>query len=251
MKSDDAWKKIGQNDPYWGVVTHDKYRAENIDEKLVNEFFSSGEEYIHRVFEDIKYYLEMQSFFPKHALDFGCGVGRLLIPMAKRCEHVTGMDVSPAMLKEAKKNCDSRFLNNVEFVTYDDELTQLKGYYDFINTYIVLQHIENKRGKHIIKNLLEHLMPNGVGAIHVTYKRIDRNDLFHTSVGWLRVKFKPINMAINFIKHRKLDEPYILMTNYNLNWLFATLYNYGVEYIFARQTNHSQHLGIVIYFKKK
>lgn len=39
----------------------------------------------------------------KHALDFGCGVGRLTQALAAHFDEVTGVDISPSMIKLAKK----------------------------------------------------------------------------------------------------------------------------------------------------
>ena len=41
------------------------------------------------------------TFAPSRTLDFGCGVGRVAIPLARRFEHVVGLDVSPGMLTRA------------------------------------------------------------------------------------------------------------------------------------------------------
>ncbi len=79
------------------------------------------------------------------ALDFGCGVGRLVIPLSKIAESVTGVDVSESMLNEAISNCDNQNVNNANFIKADDNLSMLSGKYDFIHSYIVFQHIPTKR----------------------------------------------------------------------------------------------------------
>ena len=61
----------------------------------------------------------------KSSLDFGCGVGRLIIPFARVFEHVTGVDISPAMLEIAQRNCLEQGIHNVEFVRSDDELSRV------------------------------------------------------------------------------------------------------------------------------
>ena len=55
-------------------------------------------------------------FERRAALDYGCGVGRLTLPLAERCEHVYGVDVSPSMLREAARNAARMGLPNVEWV---------------------------------------------------------------------------------------------------------------------------------------
>jgi ubiquinone/menaquinone biosynthesis C-methylase UbiE len=43
-------------------------------------------------------------FAPRKILDFGCGVGRSPVAFAAMAEEVVGLDVSPAMLREARAN---------------------------------------------------------------------------------------------------------------------------------------------------
>ena len=84
------------------------------------------------------------SFSINHALEFGCGVGRLVIPLAKIAKRVTGIDVSESMINEAKRNCESRKINNVFLTKTDDSLSLLANNYDFMLSFIVFQHIPAK-----------------------------------------------------------------------------------------------------------
>ena len=86
------------------------------------------------------------SFSPKSVLDFGCGTGRLVIPLAEIADYVLGLDVSESMLWEARKNCKAHALNNVQLLKSDDTLSCLDGCFDFIHSFIVFQHIPVKRG---------------------------------------------------------------------------------------------------------
>ncbi|HKJ31811.1 MAG TPA: class I SAM-dependent methyltransferase [Balneolales bacterium] len=86
-------------------------------------------------------------FSINRALDFGCGVGRLLIPLSVYSSHVTGVDVSESMLDEARKNCEARQITNVDFIKSDDDLSLLNRKFNFIHSYIVFQHIPAKRGE--------------------------------------------------------------------------------------------------------
>mgnify|MGYP001426105505 FL=1 len=42
------------------------------------------------------------------ALDIGCGVGTLVAELAKKCAHVTGVDLSPKMTDFARKKRSKR-----------------------------------------------------------------------------------------------------------------------------------------------
>src|SRR5262249_47032833 len=124
------WEHFAKTDPYWAVVTHDRFHKQNLNEEALGEFFASGETYIQWVLETIRVHLDEQ-FAPRRSLDFGCGVGRLLVPLARRCELVVGVDVSDTMLREARDNCNSRGLHNVSLVKGDDQLSAVNGTFDF------------------------------------------------------------------------------------------------------------------------
>src|ERR1700733_2512426 len=112
MSTDTAWEQWGQRDPYFGVITNPKFRIVAIDENKKREFFESGESDVHRVMTSIHKFID-PAFTPRMVLDFGCGVGRVLIPFARIAEQAVGLDVSPSMLQEARRNCDERQLSNV------------------------------------------------------------------------------------------------------------------------------------------
>ena len=51
------------------------------------------------------------------ALDIGCGIGRLEVALAPRLRAITGIDVSPGMIEEARRRCVG--LANAEFAVCD------------------------------------------------------------------------------------------------------------------------------------
>lgn len=100
--SDKEWERFGSIDPYYGVITNNRYKSSNMTERDKEDFFSSGFNYINHVINNIRSYID-KDFTPKKALDFGCGVGRLVIPLSKIANEVTGVDISASMLNEAQK----------------------------------------------------------------------------------------------------------------------------------------------------
>lgn len=49
-------------------------------------------------------------------LDIGCGPGTLAIPLAKKAESVTALDISSEMLKHLKINADKSSLSNIHYL---------------------------------------------------------------------------------------------------------------------------------------
>ncbi|MFK5913736.1 MAG: hypothetical protein QM484_05115 [Woeseiaceae bacterium] len=72
-KASENWEKYGSEDPYYGVLAHDRYHKKTLDIETRQSFFDSGSGYIDNVVDKITKYIDAD-FSPKNALDFGCGV---------------------------------------------------------------------------------------------------------------------------------------------------------------------------------
>jgi ubiquinone/menaquinone biosynthesis C-methylase UbiE len=77
--------------------------------------------------------------------DIGCGNGRHLIPSAKHCKHVIGIDISKKMLTIAQNNCIKNGVNNVNFINANMVNIPLKN--DSINAIICIASIHNLNGR--------------------------------------------------------------------------------------------------------
>ncbi len=124
------------------------------------EFFAEGRKEIGGVME----YMRKNGFPAKfhHALDFGCGVGRLSQALADHCEAVTGVDIAPSMVEAAKKwnkhgdRC--RYL-----VNGTPDLHQLPDEtFDLIYSNIVLQHMPTAMSWAYLKEFVRVLQPGGL-----------------------------------------------------------------------------------------
>jgi ubiquinone/menaquinone biosynthesis C-methylase UbiE len=50
------------------------------------------------------------------AIDIGCGVGSVVIALARKCSHVTGIDLSPRMVSHAQKRLAASSIKNAEIL---------------------------------------------------------------------------------------------------------------------------------------
>ena len=249
-KIDSNWELFGQNDPYYGVYTIDKFRKENLTDEIKEEFFSSGYYQVNQMIENIAKYVD-PLFAAQKALEFGCGVGRLTIPLSKVVENVTGIDVSASMLNEARINCEVRSIKNVKLIKSDDNLSNIDDKYDLIYSFIVFQHIPVKKGEHIFKNLLTHLNDEGVCVLHFTYARENKN-IIKKYLRAIRKYFPFAENIINIAKGESFFNPHMQMNSYNLNRLISIIYQeIKVKNLFIEHTNHGGTLGIVLYFKRQ
>lgn len=245
---DRDWEKLGATDPYWAVLTDDSFHRDSLTPENIAEFFARGEQDVANVFAAIEKCIA-PDFRPARALDFGCGVGRLVIPMARRCAEVVGVDVSDAMLGEARRNADRAGVANAEFVQGDDALSRVTGKFDFVHSYIVLQHIPVRRGEAMTRRLLELLEPGGVGALHYTYA----TGLSATSRAllWARMNVPLANPALNLLLGRKPAHPVMQLNEYSINRLLGILQGAGCRDVHGILTDHQGNLGVMLLLQKR
>jgi SAM-dependent methyltransferase len=257
------WQRYGTEDPYYAVLSADKYRREHLDEQTLEEFFNTGRENIDYILGVVRTQLD-PAYRPVRALDFGCGVGRLVTALAATATSVVGVDVSPAMLQEARKNCAARGLRNVELVQGDEDLSQVTGQFDLITSYIVFQHIPIARGEILFRKLIGLLQEGGVAAIHFTYYDpcvAPAQEQASVKLAGRQLAGIPRKLA-GRLKRRmgelmaggKRDEPEpwaIQMNNYDLNRLLLILQETGCHNCCVRFTQHGVHHGVIFFFQKK
>ncbi len=230
MGTDQEWEKWGSTDPYFSVLTSDKFRSDAIDDTAKAEFFDSGERDIEAILTRCRT-LFGDDFAPKTALDFGCGVGRLVLPLAKVRDSVVGVDVSPSMLDEARKNLSERGIGNADLRLGDDRLSRVPEQFDLVNSLIVLQHIPTRRGIRVFEELVKRVKPGGAGAMQLTYSKRD----FERGVGLpdyyvlegVRRMLSPLFLFIENLTVRKT--PQMQMNQYHLNQVFFVLQKHGVK----------------------
>ena len=68
----------------------------------------------------------------------------------------------------------------------DDDLTGVSGPFDFVHSFLVFQHIPEKRGQKILIRLIELMSDNGVAAVQFVYHREDSAAI--RIMGFLRKK---------------------------------------------------------------
>ena len=243
--TDRAWEWFASDDPYWGVLTKAEFEKGSFDDDARVAFFESGERYVDHVLTTVRTHVD-PDFVPTRALDFGCGVGRLVLPLARRVPEVVGVDVSAGMLSEAAANAERAGLDNVEFVMGDDVLTRVQGTFDLVHSFIVFQHIPPERGEVIMARLLGLLADGGVGIIHVTYAHSSRTPALRRGLTRLYERVPYAVKVRNAFKREPLDKPMMQMNRYDLSRVLRIVQESGCHDVHLRFTEAS-HLGFEVY----
>ena len=242
MSTDSAWEEWGSTEPYYGVITDPRFRRARLTNEVRHEFFESGRRHVEHVLTMIRTHIDPH-YQAQSVLDFGCGVGRTLVHFARSSQKVVGLDVSPSMLAEARKNCAIEGVTNAIVQVSDDTLSMLSEEFDLIHSYIVFQHIPPERGKQLFQRLISHLGRGGVGALHILYSK----DRYASSLG---VAPAAVLAETSVVPRQPRDDPEMQMNPYNLTELLFMLQASGVVRLHIELTKHDGELGAFLFFQK-
>lgn len=243
MKSESIrnWKEWGKKDPYYGVLSDERFRMQHLSDQAIGEFFKTGESYVSESRKRVLQHFGVD-ISGGTILDFGCGVGRLAIPFAKMTEkEVWGIDISEDIINRATEHKQGLGLDHLKFTTYNGKELKDLPVFDFVNSYIVFQHIEPGLGLQLMRQLLEHTRDGGIFQVQVTFgHRLPWK--VHANF-FLRTKFRPYNFLYSSLKHRKFcQEPVMQMNHYPPGKLFRLFSDYS-DQIQVAFTDHGGHLG--------
>ena len=132
----ERWEKFAQLDPYTYILTEQQGAG-------AAEFWKSGEQVVST---ELLPLLSEYALRPLVALEIGCGLGRLAIPLTKHFQQVAGVDVSPTMVQQATVLTRERGISNAFYtaIARPEDLLDLHGYVrkcDLVYSILVFQHI--------------------------------------------------------------------------------------------------------------
>jgi len=146
MKKD--WNKRAESDAKFFILT--------VKDQKEEKFWESGKNDCEKILDRNSSRFEWicKGKNPKElrVLDIGCGIGRILIPMASIFKEAIGVDVSKKMIALSKEyvkkipNCHTYENSGSDLSLFEDD------YFDFCYSYIVFQHIPKKE---IIENYIK------------------------------------------------------------------------------------------------
>jgi SAM-dependent methyltransferase len=169
------WEAFGRTDPLWANLTNEEKRGGGWTPEV---FFRTGEDEIREVLDFVA---SLPAEVTLHrALDFGCGVGRLAQALAARFEEVWGVDIAPSMIEQAERY--NRYPDVCRYYLNDrPDLGRFDtGFFDFIYSNIVLQHIRPKDQRLTLAELVRVLAPAGLLVFQLPEAPLPAPD----PVGW-------------------------------------------------------------------
>jgi SAM-dependent methyltransferase len=137
QRAAEQWEKFAQEDPYTYILT-----ALKGDDK--DEFWQSGNRTIREEFLPLLQSYQVRTIL---CLELGCGIGRLLFPLARRFQQAMGVDIAEGMVRQAVSFAGNNGTENACFLHIsgpEDFLQKARshiGNCDFIYSLLVFQHI--------------------------------------------------------------------------------------------------------------
>jgi SAM-dependent methyltransferase len=195
-----VWTHLGSTDPFWSVLTYDRYRVSNSpDAGAMASFYEGGQ-----VDKDyLMAALSRNGFEPANfdtLAEYGCGLGRTTRWLASTFRKIKAFDVSESHLSAASDHLASIGLSNVDFVhvSRPADLEKLQEI-DLFFSMIVLQHNPPPIILDILQQAFTGLSARGVAVFQVpTHSETYR---FGLSEYWRNVAPKKA-MEIHFVPQR-------------------------------------------------
>jgi 2-polyprenyl-3-methyl-5-hydroxy-6-metoxy-1,4-benzoquinol methylase len=155
-----GWDQAAREDPMFNIVSDPTKVGSGWTRE---EFFEHGRAEIGEALAHLDD-LEL-NYASNHALDFGCGIGRLTQALAEYFSEVDGTDISWEMIgiAESLNECDW-----VRYYTNGDDLAIFgDDRFDLVYSMITLQHMPREYQRTYVREFFRVLKPGGVAMVHM------------------------------------------------------------------------------------
>ena len=157
-----SWEGLGRTDPLFGILSDPAKWGGKWD---ADEFFASGRAHVEKLLRSLR---EIGAWFKNDTcLDFGCGVGRLTVPLSESFDRTIGVDVARSMIDQARRyhaassQCEFLLNRGLDLRQFPDAT------FDFVHSCLVLQHIPPEISIRYIEEFFRVCKPGGLVAFQL------------------------------------------------------------------------------------
>jgi SAM-dependent methyltransferase len=240
--SRETWERLAKDDPWRAVLTDTCGSVVGGDPEAREAFYRTGDDHINRVFDAIRTHFGDTTF--EVGVDFGCGVGRLAIPLARRCSRVIATDIAPTMRSMTADRLTQTGVTNVTVQSSEDFVRDDMPI-DLFHSFLVLQHIWPDDGMRILRGVAARIRVNGMFVIHVPYWVGGKLPRF--PFRWARTHIPFFNAVANVVRGVPARTPFMQMNAYDLTAITALLRNAGFgTLVFLPEREPESHSVIIL-----
>jgi hypothetical protein len=109
----EAWTHLGEVRPHHSVLTAQEYHPEFIDEESIERFYASGGAGVATIAAVLRRY-GFSNLAPRVCVEYGCGLGRMTLALARVFKRVHGYDISANHLALAQRRAADAGIHNAE-----------------------------------------------------------------------------------------------------------------------------------------
>ena len=138
------WSRLGQNAPYWSVLSGCS-KTQTVSEADQEAFYRSGGDEIETMRE---FFESVGHTVPSgQCLDWGCGLGRVLVHLAPIFDKAVGVDISYPHLQITQtyvNSLESHIAPRIvlyQAIDHKAAIKKLFGQVDLVHSILVLQHM--------------------------------------------------------------------------------------------------------------
>ena len=153
----DNWQRFGLQDPLWAIATEADAKDNRWD---LARFFEIGRDTVAASMQPV---LALRPDLPRtRALDFGCGAGRLTRGLESYFEESVGVDVAASMIDKARELSPPGSRCHYVLNERPDLGLFETANFDFVLSFIVLQHMRQEYQASYLGEFLRVLRPEGL-----------------------------------------------------------------------------------------